>query len=92
MVTPTTKNLFVSFTTVDKLGINPQSHYDTPLGIYSYPAEFIVDNIGDYTSMKDWKKGEKLMFMNWLQMFAAQRGTILESKGEYLDAVKKQNA
>ena len=38
MVTPTTKNLFVSFTTVDKLGINPQSHYDTPLGIYSYPA------------------------------------------------------
>lgn len=53
MVTPTTKNLFVSFTTVDKLGINPQSHYDTPLGIYSYPAEFIVDNIGDYTSMKE---------------------------------------
>jgi hypothetical protein len=46
----------------------------------------------DYTSRKDWKKGEKLMFMSWLQMFAAQRGTILESKGEYADAVKKQNA
>lgn len=45
----------------------------------------------DYTSMATWLKGEKLMFMNWLQVFAAQRGTILESKGEYENAVKKQN-
>lgn len=34
-------NCFVSLTVVDKLGINPQSRYDTPLGIYSYPAEYV---------------------------------------------------
>lgn len=53
MVTPTTKNLFVSFTEIDKLGINPTSKYDTPIGIYSYPAEYVVDKIGEYSSMAD---------------------------------------
>jgi hypothetical protein len=28
---------FISFINVQKLGINPQSKYDTPIGIYSYP-------------------------------------------------------
>ena len=30
-------NAFVSFTAIDKLGINPSSRYQTPIGIYSYP-------------------------------------------------------
>lgn len=37
------KNTFVSMTTVDKLGINPQSEYNTPIGVYSYPAQFVLD-------------------------------------------------
>jgi len=37
------KNTFVSMTTVDKLGINPQSEYYTPLGIYAYPSRFVLD-------------------------------------------------
>ena len=40
-------NLFVSFTSVDKLGINPQSKYDTPLGIYSYPGYYIKHKVKD---------------------------------------------
>lgn len=42
------KNLFVSFTAVDKLGINPQSHlaYDTPIGIYAYPASYVKKIVG----------------------------------------------
>ena len=36
------KNLYVSFTAVDKLGINPQSTYDTPIGIYAYPASYVL--------------------------------------------------
>jgi hypothetical protein len=36
------KNIFASFTSVDKLGINPGSRYNTPLGIYAYPAEYVV--------------------------------------------------
>lgn len=37
-----TTNAFVSFTTVDKLGINPKSKYDTPIGIYAYPADYVL--------------------------------------------------
>ena len=40
------KNSFVSFTQIDKLGINPSSKYDTPLGIYSYPAEYVEKQTG----------------------------------------------
>jgi hypothetical protein len=34
-------NMFVSFTTIDKLGINPNSTYNTPLGIYAYPGDYV---------------------------------------------------
>jgi hypothetical protein len=39
--TPDNPKLFVSFTQLDKLGINPKSKYDTPLGIYAYPADYV---------------------------------------------------
>lgn len=32
--------LFVSFTSIPKLGINPQSKWDTPNGIYAYPISY----------------------------------------------------
>jgi hypothetical protein len=41
------RNLFVTFTSIDKLGINPRSNYHTPLGIYSYPATYIRKYISD---------------------------------------------
>ena len=44
-------NLFVSFTGVDKLGINPTSKYNTPLGIYSYPAGYVKSKVGTTNSM-----------------------------------------
>jgi hypothetical protein len=37
------ENVFVTFTDVDKLGINPSSTYDTPLGIYAYPLNYVID-------------------------------------------------
>ncbi len=44
------ENYFISFTAIDKLGINPSSKYDTPLAIYTYPLktiwkEYRVDSI-----------------------------------------------
>jgi hypothetical protein len=41
-------NYYISFTAIDKIGINPKSKYDTPLGIYAYPLkviwkEYLVD-------------------------------------------------
>lgn len=35
-------NTFVSLTAINKLGINPGSKYNTPVGIYSYPAEYVI--------------------------------------------------
>ena len=35
--------LFVTFTAINKVGINPNSPYGTPLGIYAYPANFFVN-------------------------------------------------
>lgn len=42
------KNLFVSFTSLEKLGINPGSEDRTPIGIYSYPAEYVANQTGEY--------------------------------------------
>ena len=39
-------NLFVSLTSIPKLGINPRSHYNTPIGIYAYPAEYVFQKVG----------------------------------------------
>lgn len=47
------KNLFVSFTAQPKLGINPKSKYNTPLGIYAYPANFVALSAGSTRQMRD---------------------------------------
>jgi len=44
-------NLFISFTEIDKLGINPRSKYKTPIGIYAYPAAYVVDKVANSLSM-----------------------------------------
>lgn len=46
-------NSFVSFTDVDKLGINPGSYYKTPVGIYSYPSEYILDQTASIGAMRN---------------------------------------
>lgn len=38
-------DLYVSFTAIDKLGINPTSRYDTPIGIYAYPASYVLKTV-----------------------------------------------
>lgn len=47
------EDVFISFTTVDKIGINPQTDYNTPAGIYTYPLkkawkEYDVDGINSF--------------------------------------------
>jgi len=40
---PNPENLVVTFTAIDKVGINPKSKYDTPLGIYFYPLDYVIE-------------------------------------------------
>ena len=35
-------NLFISLTSLEKLGINPKSFYDTPLGIFAYSVDYTL--------------------------------------------------
>jgi len=36
-------DVYISFTDIDKIGINPRSKYNTPLGIYTYPLREVWD-------------------------------------------------
>lgn len=46
----------------------------------------------DFTSSKSWKRGEMFNVLTWLQCHAAERGCILESKGEFSKLQREQNA
>lgn len=38
-------NIYITFTDIEKVGVNPQSIYNTPLGVYAYPVKQIWDYI-----------------------------------------------
>ncbi len=62
----------VSMTSIPKLGINPGSNYNTPVGIYFYPAEF-------YMSIKSKNSSNKLPFVDdakYIQIFKLNGNTI----------------
>ena len=66
-------NLFVSFTNVDKLGINPTSKYNTPIGIYAYPAAYVQSKVGTRN-------------MNHLPFAGeSEYATIFKAKGNIID-------
>lgn len=48
-----TKNLYLTFVSEDKVGINPKTLHNTPTGVYSYPLDYILKLI---------KTGEKIPF------------------------------
>ena len=33
---------YISFVAIDKIGINPQTTYNTPMGVYTYPLEYVL--------------------------------------------------
>lgn len=42
------KDVYISFTEIDKIGINPRSKYNTPVGIYTYPLKGFVEKYIGY--------------------------------------------
>jgi hypothetical protein len=38
-------DIYVSFTALPKIGINPRSPWDTPIGVYAYPLREMYENI-----------------------------------------------
>lgn len=39
------KNIYISFTNIDKIGINPHNKFNTPTGIYTYPLNAVFGKI-----------------------------------------------
>jgi hypothetical protein len=38
-------NIYISYTAIDKIGINPKSRFNTPIGIYTYPLKEVWSDI-----------------------------------------------
>lgn len=68
------ENVYISFTSIDKIGINPSSPYNTPIGIYCYPLldysasfeklnKIFVPFAGDspYINVLIMKKGQQVL-------------------------------
>ena len=43
-------NCYISFTAIEKLGVNPKSMFGTPIGVYCYPLEYAISKMGDDSS------------------------------------------
>ena len=76
---------YVNMIGVDKLGMNPMPNYNTPIGIYSYPAEYVL-SVG---SFEDLPYAGKKPYAN---IFNA-KGNILDISNmdgtEFISLVKK---
>ena len=68
---PNPENLVVTFTAIDKVGINPKSKYDTPLGIYFYPLDYVIHKEMDvefagnqpYINVCEFTRPDKILHM-----------------------------
>jgi len=68
---PNPENLVVTFTAIDKVGINPKSTYSTPFGIYFYPLDYVihkemdVEFAGDqhYINVCEFTRPDKILHM-----------------------------
>ena len=51
-------DVYISFTEIDKIGINPQSKYNTPVGIYTYPLKEFVERyiFGSISAVDEYNK------------------------------------
>lgn len=44
------QDVFISFTDIEKIGINPNSKYNTPIGIYTYPLKWVLEQVPENES------------------------------------------
>jgi hypothetical protein len=71
-------NVYISMTGLPKLGINPLSKYNTPLGIYCYPLQYVWD-IYDIDKNKSLIKLPFVSNAKYIQVFE------WNGKGKFID-------
>jgi len=78
------EQVFVTFSNINKLGINPSSAFDTPLGVYAYPLDYVLNH----------DRPDELPFAGnrtWAIVFTA-RGVIYELYDENDDLDEMEEA
>lgn len=65
-------------------------HHDNKFMVHDIVDPFTGNSRKDYTSSKSWKHGEMFLVLEWLQLYAANDGLILESLGKYAKLKRKQ--
>lgn len=52
------EDVYISFTEIDKIGINPRSKYNTPVGIYTYPLKEFAEKyiFGSMSAVDEYNK------------------------------------
>jgi len=69
------KNVFVTFTEIPKIGIKPNTKWDTPVGIYSYPLERVIDRSSSFSVFSNavFPRNQK-----WVTVFELKGNNILD--------------
>jgi len=78
------KEYYISFTSIDKIGINPRSRYNTPIGIYTYPLREIYESYENTNS--DWDKNTNIQVPfppknRWKNIYVLEKNP----NGKYID-------
>lgn len=55
---------YVSMTDLDKLGINPKSGFDTPVGLYAYPTDYVLKLVAGGKSLAQLPYGGSAKYAN----------------------------
>lgn len=81
-------DVYISFTEIDKIGINPKSKYNTPIGIYCYPLKefynkYIYPNIRQSTNDSNAIKNTVIKYEKSIGSFAPFAGN-----SKYINFIK----
>jgi hypothetical protein len=75
------KPVFISFTMLEKLGINPKSEYNTPLAVYAYEGTYVLDTVNPMT--KDMKELPYVGESPYANIFTLKSNANIVNVGQY---------
>lgn len=81
-------SLYVTFTDVNKLGINPSTQYNTPNGVYCYPLWYIADRLQYATSLVQARPFPKNFVKNVIVFRLIDKSKVFNMKDDVPEYIK----
>jgi hypothetical protein len=85
------EDIYISFTSVNKIGVNPQSGHNTPIGVYTYPLSVIWDEYEINRKAHDIRKAgydDKLTAFSINRLMG--RSVPFAGESSYIQVIKKK--